>query len=154
MIPAVLLALTICIGLAFVVKTVRFVKSRIHGEQPSELENVEIANSVAADLLKDGHGASEIEAKLIDMEIDESTAANLTRSSITSLSQEEKSKGIRNMRLGAAICASGGVVTAVTYWAADPGETYIIAWGAIAFGATAFLKGHAQWRRGGFWSTK
>jgi hypothetical protein len=57
---------------------------------------------------------------------------------------EEASK---NMRQGALWCIGGILVTAGTYAAASPGETYIIAWGAVIFGGLQFLKGLFQYLR-------
>ncbi|OHB66111.1 MAG: hypothetical protein A2Y76_03575 [Planctomycetes bacterium RBG_13_60_9] len=53
-----------------------------------------------------------------------------------------KGAGGKNMLFGAMWCIGGTVVTAVTYSeASSEGGTYIIAWGAIVFGALQFLKG-------------
>jgi hypothetical protein len=48
------------------------------------------------------------------------------------------------MAIGAAICVVGILVTAVTYSAASHGGHYIVAWGAIVFGAIQFFKGLFQ----------
>lgn len=45
------------------------------------------------------------------------------------------------MALGAIICVVGILITAVTYSAASGGGTYVVAWGAIVFGAVRFFKG-------------
>jgi len=152
--PGALLALTICAGVVIVVRKIRRAKIAGHEEQLSGPEIIDTVKGIAVDLLKDGNGASEIESKLLDEGIDESTAADLTRRSIKLLSQEETTEGIRNMRWGGAFFGAGVVVTAVTYWAASPGKTYVIAWGAIVFGAFEFINGLAHWRRGSYWSTK
>jgi hypothetical protein len=57
-----------------------------------------------------------------------------------------KSRINGNMLIGAAICIAGIVITIVTfsYAAKIGGGTYIVAWGAILFGALQFLKGAAQ----------
>jgi hypothetical protein len=52
--------------------------------------------------------------------------------------------GVRNMLFGALWCVGGTVVTAVTYQSASPGGHYIIAWGAVLFGAIQFLRGLFQ----------
>jgi hypothetical protein len=54
------------------------------------------------------------------------------------------SEGTTNMFVGALWCIGGIVVTAVTYSAAQEGGTFVIAWGAIVFGAWQFLKGFVQ----------
>ncbi len=51
------------------------------------------------------------------------------------------------MWLGAMWCAGGIIVTVLTYYAAASsagGGTYIIAWGAIVFGAIQFFRGLMQ----------
>jgi hypothetical protein len=49
--------------------------------------------------------------------------------------------GPRNMVCGALWCIGGIVVTVATYSAAEPGGTYLVAWGAILFGGLEFLQG-------------
>ncbi|MEW5956176.1 MAG: zinc-ribbon domain-containing protein [Chloroflexota bacterium] len=51
----------------------------------------------------------------------------------------------KNMLYGALWCIGGIVVTAASYDAAQPGGTYIIAWGAILFGGLQFLAGVVQY---------
>jgi hypothetical protein len=48
------------------------------------------------------------------------------------------------MATGGVVCAVGVLVTAATYTAASAGGHYVIAWGAIVFGAFQFLKGLVQ----------
>jgi hypothetical protein len=56
-----------------------------------------------------------------------------------------KSVGKKNMLYGALWCVGGTVVTVVSYTAvAESGGTYIVAWGAILFGAIQFIKGVYQ----------
>lgn len=50
----------------------------------------------------------------------------------------------KNMLFGAIWCIGGTLVTALTYQAASAGGHYIIAWGAIVFGAFQFLRGLVQ----------
>ena len=45
------------------------------------------------------------------------------------------------MGIGALWCVGGIVVTAVTYQVASGGGTYVVAWGAILFGAIQALRG-------------
>lgn len=54
---------------------------------------------------------------------------------------ENPHNGARDMLAGALWCIGGIVVTMATYEAAGPGDTFIIAWGAILFGALQFFKG-------------
>ena len=56
-------------------------------------------------------------------------------------------KYARHMLFGALWVIGGTIVTLWTYNAAGPGETYVVAWGAIAFGAIDFLWGLFNWLR-------
>ena len=56
-------------------------------------------------------------------------------------------KYARHMLFGALWAIGGTIVTLWTYSAAGPGETYVIAWGAIGFGALDFLWGLFNWIR-------
>jgi hypothetical protein len=58
-------------------------------------------------------------------------------------------RALRNMFVGAFVCIAGILVTTLTYKAAvsNPnGGSYIIAWGAILFGAFQFLLGVFQFQ--------
>lgn len=48
---------------------------------------------------------------------------------------------VRRMWIGAAWAIGGTLVTVITFAAAQGGGTYIVAWGAIVFGAIDFLRG-------------
>jgi hypothetical protein len=50
----------------------------------------------------------------------------------------------KNMLYGALWCIGGIVVTAATYSSAEGGGRYVVAWGAIIFGAIQFFRGLAQ----------
>ncbi len=50
----------------------------------------------------------------------------------------------RNMIVGGLWCGGGIAVTVVTYTAASGGGTYVVAWGAIIFGAVQFFRGMAK----------
>jgi hypothetical protein len=47
----------------------------------------------------------------------------------------------RNMLVGGLWCVGGIVVTVVTLVSASGGGTYVVAWGAIIFGAIQFFRG-------------
>jgi hypothetical protein len=50
----------------------------------------------------------------------------------------------KNMALGLIWCMGGILVTSLTYQAASGGGHYIVAWGAIIFGAIQFVRGLGQ----------
>ena len=51
---------------------------------------------------------------------------------------------MRNIVIGLIFCIGGILVTALTYSAASGGGRYVIAWGAIVFGAIQFIRGLTQ----------
>jgi hypothetical protein len=60
-------------------------------------------------------------------------------------SESNTGTGQSNMLVGALVCIGGILVTAITYSAVkETGGTYIIAWGAIVFGAIQFFRGLFQ----------
>jgi hypothetical protein len=56
-------------------------------------------------------------------------------------SKAVRAAGLKDMLFGALWCLGGIIVTAATYGAARPGGSYIIAWGAILFGAIQCCRG-------------
>lgn len=57
--------------------------------------------------------------------------------------EPEDDSGSSDMWIGAVICLAGILITALTYSSASGGGTYVVAWGAIIFGAVRFFKGAA-----------
>jgi len=55
-----------------------------------------------------------------------------------------RSAAQHTMLYGALSCVGGTVATIISYSAAAPGGTYVVAWGAIIFGAVRFWKGLEQ----------
>jgi hypothetical protein len=55
-----------------------------------------------------------------------------------------RAAGRRNMLVGGLWCAGGLIVTLVSLAASAGGGTYIVAWGAILFGAIQFIRGSGQ----------
>lgn len=58
--------------------------------------------------------------------------------------QVEIKAGNKNMLYGALWFAGGAAVTIGSYMAAEDGGRYVLAWGAVIFGAIQFLKGLSQ----------
>ena len=56
----------------------------------------------------------------------------------TELHKMEKERGKKDMIHGALWCIGGLVVTLLTYMMAEGGGTYVVAWGAIVWGAVQF----------------
>ncbi len=109
-------------------------------EQPSEEEVVEAVYAFAAEQMKDGASGPEVEAMLVERGLDEEAAASVVEDLSRMRSEALRSAGKRNMRYGALWCIVGTVVTIATYSAASGGGTYVVAWGAIGFGAIQFFR--------------
>jgi hypothetical protein len=63
---------------------------------------------------------------------------------IKRIAEANKSVGMKNMLYGGLWCGGGIVVTVVTLSMSQGGGTYVVAWGAILFGAIQFFKGVYQ----------
>lgn len=56
--------------------------------------------------------------------------------------------GQTNMAIGGIVCLIGIVITVFSFMAASGGGTYVVAWGAIVFGAIQFIRGASQSQQG------
>jgi hypothetical protein len=105
-------------------------------------------NQRVAMLAAAGLNADELQAHLVKEGLDQETAAQLaTRAAyIKALDRDtggadDSGGGRRNMIKGALICLGGLAGTIISYHAAGPGGTFVVAGGAIVGGAILFLKG-------------
>ena len=112
--------------------------------QPSEEEVVQAIYAFAAEQMENGMSNSQIETMLVDKGLDEETAATVVGNLDQMRSEAASSAGKKNMLFGALWCIGGIVVTAATYSAASGGGSYVVAWGAIVFGAIQFFRGLIQ----------
>jgi hypothetical protein len=118
------------------------------GDVPRPLEG-EIApavHTVAVELMRNGASAQQVGATLIEKGIDEKTAAAVVADLTRLRSEAVREAGRKNMVFGALWCGGGIAVTAATYGAASSsgGGSYVVAWGAIIFGAIQFGRGLIQ----------
>jgi hypothetical protein len=111
----------------------------------SDEQAVQAVYGYAANLMKDGASELQIESKLMEKGLDQQSASIVVRNLARLRSNAVKDAGKKNMLFGALWCIGGLVVTAVTYSAASGGGTYIVAWGAIIFGAIQFFRGVFQY---------
>lgn len=113
--------------------------------QNEELKEQEAVNQIydyAANLMvNEKKSNSETKQALIEEGIDEESAAVIVDNLITEIGEAKKEAANKDMLWGAVWCIGGIIVTAVTYSNASGGGTYVVAWGAILFGAIQFLKG-------------
>jgi hypothetical protein len=115
----------------------------------------QLYETVAEELAK-GTSKQEVVRTLVKQGHGEYDAIQFVDHVDTALSQYRQSpegrrimagKYARHMLFGALWAIGGTIVTLWTYNAAGPGETYVIAWGAIGFGAIDFLWGFFNWLR-------
>lgn len=98
----------------------------------------------AASLVKAGKSKSEVQADLESRGIHRDGAAIVAKNLFELRSKVLRKAAYKNMVFGAAWCVGGTTVTVLTYQAASGGGVYVVAWGAILFGAIQFLQGLAH----------
>jgi hypothetical protein len=114
--------------------------------QPSQEEVVEAIYAFAAEKMRDGESSAKIRESLVEKGLDQDAAAAVVRNLRQLRSKAIASAGKKNMIYGALWCLGGLGVTAATYQAAAAGGggKYVVAWGAIVFGAIQFFRGTLQ----------
>lgn len=114
--------------------------------EPTPEQMVEAVYRFAAEQMRNGVEPTDIEKRLMEMGLDAEAAALVVNNLKQARSKALKEAGQKNMLFGALWCIGGIAVTALTYQAAagGGGGKYIIAWGAIVFGAIQFIRGLAQ----------
>jgi hypothetical protein len=105
----------------------------------------------AANLMRAGTKEKAVVAKLVERGLSEEQAAVVVKNLKQARSKAYTQAGLRDMGIGAVICIIGIVVTVGTLSAARSGGggSYVVAWGAILFGAAQFLRGVVNWFKGG-----
>lgn len=95
-------------------------------------------------MVKEKKSPEEVKANLIEIGVDSESADTIISNLQAQISAVKKERANKDMIFGALWCIGGIIVTAVTYQAASGGGTYVVAWGAIIFGAVQFIKGVAK----------
>ena len=113
--------------------------------EEQEREAQELVNQVyafAANLMiEQGKSATETKNILIEQGLKAEDAEVVVTNLQAQIDQAKNEAGNKNMLYGALWCIGGLLVTALTYSAASNGGTYVVAWGAVVFGAIQFFKG-------------
>jgi hypothetical protein len=120
---------------------------RTYDQEPSEEEMVEAVYMFAAEQMQSGASETQIKAMLIHKGLDPESAGIVVSNLTRMRSEAGRAAGRKNMLHGSLWFIGGTIVTLVTYIAASGGGTYVIAWGAVIFGAIQFLRGLVQWFR-------
>lgn len=111
---------------------------------PEERQTVDAIYIFAAQMMKQGAAEQQIEKALIERGLPQD-AARVVIANLSRVRRETRGKaGMRNMGMGAVVFVIGLVITLGSYAsaAASPsGGSYMIAYGAIIFGAIQFFQG-------------
>lgn len=115
-------------------------------QQLSEEQMVQAVYDFAANEMLKGATPQQVQARLIEQGLDTETAGIVVSNLVAARSDAIRGAGNKNMLYGALWCVGGLVVTVWTYSAAasSGGGTYVVAWGAILFGAIQFFRGVYQ----------
>ena len=117
-------------------------------EQREQIDQQEIVNQIygfTADMLyNQKKSVEETKAALIENGLSSEDADVVINNLQNQYNKEKKEAGNKNMLYGALWCVGGILVTVLTYSAASNGGTYVVAWGAVIFGAIQFFKGVFQ----------
>lgn len=101
----------------------------------------QIYNLAANLMINEKKSAHQTRKILIENGLDAEIAQTVVSKLDTQISKAKKEKANKDMIFGALWCVGGLIVTIVTYQAASGGGSYIVAWGAIIFGAVQFIRG-------------
>jgi hypothetical protein len=119
-------------------------------EPTAEPTAEEIVQGVYADAAQQMHRGvpyPQIEANLVAQGLPAESAAIVVQNLREARLKAVHAAGGKNMLYGALWCAGGTVLTVATLAAAvakEGGGTYVVAWGAIIFGAIQFFRGLFQ----------
>ncbi|MBN1937834.1 MAG: hypothetical protein JW934_24480 [Anaerolineae bacterium] len=95
----------------------------------------------AAGLIQSKLPRAQVQDRLVAQGLDRQTAADVV-DNLTRLHADARKKSAKkNMLYGALWCIGGIVVTVGTLALAKGGGSFVVAWGAIIFGAIQFFKG-------------
>jgi hypothetical protein len=114
--------------------------------QPDPEQDVEAVHEFAAEQMTVGVAPAEVRKALTERGLDDEAAARV----VDELKQEKaialNESGRKKMLHGAMWCIGGLFVTAYSYRIAAnaSGGRYLLAWGAIVFGAIQFFRGALQ----------
>jgi hypothetical protein len=116
--------------------------------RPPESEHtIEDLYRFAALEMRKGRGSEDIANSLINRNVEAEKVAVVVKAMRKAESNVLRAAGKKNMLFGALWFVGGVIVTAATYQlvAGAGGGKFIIAWGAIAFGAIQFIRGFNQY---------
>lgn len=92
-------------------------------------------------MVNNGVSESQMKSDLVDQGLSPADAETVVTNVAAEMKKAKKKGGQKDMLYGALWCVGGIVVTIATYSAASNGGTYVVAYGAIIWGAIQFFKG-------------
>ena len=110
-------------------------------------EVVQAVYKYAAELVKGGLSAKQMEGRLIEKGLDPGAASIVVRNVFSWRAMAIHKAAGRNMLYGALWCLGGLLITLLTFSAAGEGGRFLVAWGAVLFGALQFFRGFFQFAR-------
>jgi hypothetical protein len=113
-------------------------------DQAMTQELVKKVYAFAADQMRKGVSVAQVEQNLQAHGLDAASAHTVVENLSSARSKALREHGRKNMIVGGLWCAGGTAVTVLTMQAAQGGGTYVVAWGAILFGAIQFFRGLSQ----------
>ena len=114
-------------------------------QRPMGPEAEERALSYAKDVLRQGMPRPAVEEVLRAQGFDPAAASAIVERA-NRTKDERRVAARRHMIMGAVVCVIGIVITAWSYAAAEEGGggSYVVAWGALVFGAIQCFRGFIQ----------
>jgi hypothetical protein len=103
-----------------------------------------VYNHAANLMVNEKRNPEEVKADLVRQGLDEQSASHVVDNVEQQIIAAKKERAKKDMLYGALWCGGGIIVTVATYSAASGGGSYVVAWGAILFGAIQFFKGVAN----------
>ncbi|CAN5195288.1 hypothetical protein BH09BAC1_BH09BAC1_21950 [soil metagenome] len=118
-------------------------------ENPEEQKvlSKEELRKLALIMQHEGYSRAQIHQALCNEGLDGWAATKLLDSIEPTLVKATTNDASRDMVIGGAWCVGGMVITLITYSMSSGGGTYIVAWGAILFGAVQFINGFMASRK-------
>jgi hypothetical protein len=115
----------------------------MNGQESLKNATVEEVYEVARKYIKSGASAQEVQSLLAGRGVNPQAAASVVKNVIQMRSESKGpgGAGVKHMMVGGLVCLVGTAATVMSYMAASSGGTYVVAWGAIVFGAIQFCYG-------------
>lgn len=110
--------------------------------QPNPQQAIDAVYAFAAEQMHKGIPDADVQANLVARGLHWDLAVKVVADLAEARGLERRDEASNDVVYGGLWCLGGLLVTALTYSSAsNSGGTYVVAWGAILFGALQFLRG-------------